>query len=142
MDALLIAVFGGVGVAVVELIKFILGHRYEKTDAVDGINRKIDKLHETVNAGFRLVDERFEALEYDIDERQAKNTRVRILRYADELMEGRKHSKESYDQTLVDIDDYERFCDRHPDFENNRTTLAAQRIKDIYKRRMEKQDFL
>ncbi|MCZ9312869.1 MAG: hypothetical protein O0V67_05790 [Methanocorpusculum sp.] len=68
--------------------------------------------------------------------------RVRILTFADEIRRGVRHSKETFDQVLSDIDTYERYCKEHPDFMNNKTVAAKAKILDIYSECMDKNDFL
>ena len=50
--------------------------------------------------------------------------------------------KDHFDQTLRDIDAYERYCEDHPEFENNVTELTSDRIKTIYRRCLDSNDFL
>jgi hypothetical protein len=66
------------------------------------------------------------------DERDAKATRIRILRFGDEILHGVHHSKEHFDQTLLDITEYERYCRDHPDFVNNMTELTSKHIMETY----------
>lgn len=68
--------------------------------------------------------------------------RVRILTFADEIRRGARHSKETFDQVLSDIDTYERYCKEHPDFMNNKTVAAKAKILDIYSACMDNNDFL
>ena len=77
-----------------------------------------------------------------MDERSAVNARVRILRFSDEMGDGRRHSKDSYDQTLSDIDYYEKYCSDNPSFPNNKTVSTIEHIKNNYAERLEKHDFL
>ena len=72
------------------------------------------------------------SLRKEIDEDKANACRTRILRFYDELAHDIKHSKEHFDQTLIDINTYEAFCDNHPDFKNNIACMAIKRIKDTY----------
>ena len=76
------------------------------------------------------------------EERDAISCRARILRFGDETIHGVRHTKEHFDQILRDITTYERYCDDHPNFENNTTVLTSQRIKDIYEECLKKADFL
>lgn len=78
----------------------------------------------------------------DIEEQSAVDCRARILRFGDEVLHGDEHSKDHFDQTLRDIATYERYCKDHPDFENNVTELTGQRIKDVYMKRLDENDFL
>lgn len=76
------------------------------------------------------------------EERDAINCRARILHFGDETIHGVRHTKEHFDQILRDITTYERYCDDHPNFENNTTVLTSQRIKDIYEDCLKTKDFL
>lgn len=76
------------------------------------------------------------------DERSAVSARIRILRFSDELQEGRLHSKDSYDQCLADITEYELYCAGHPDFKNNQTARTIAYIQRNYDERLERRDFL
>lgn len=69
-------------------------------------------------------------------------SRQRILRFSDELAQGQKHSLESFTDILSEIDRYEDYCIDHPHFPNNKCVLACENIKNIYKERLEKNDFL
>lgn len=68
--------------------------------------------------------------------------RVRILRFADELRRSIKHSKETFDQVLSDIDTYERYCAGHPDFMNNKTIAAKTKILEVYSDCIDNNSFL
>lgn len=76
------------------------------------------------------------------EERDAISCRSRILHFGDETIHGVRHTKEHFDQILRDITNYERYCDSHPNFENNTTVLTSQRIKDIYENCLKSADFL
>lgn len=76
------------------------------------------------------------------EERDAISCRARILHFGDETIHGVRHTKEHFDQILRDITTYERYCDDHPNFENNTTVLTSQRIKDIYEECLKTKDFL
>lgn len=43
---------------------------------------------------------------------------------------------------LAKIDDYERYCEEHPEYPNNRAVLAIENIRAVYKERLKKRDFL
>lgn len=98
---------------------------------ITDINKKIDTL-----------DDKIESLENRVDEGQAIQARVRILRFGDELIVGSRHSKDSFDQVLDDITRYEKYCSTHPDFQNNMTVLTSQVIKERYEKCMREGDFL
>ena len=75
-------------------------------------------------------------------ERYAITCRTRILAFGDEIRRGSKHSKESFDQVLEDIDTYEKYCRDNPDFKNNKTRLTTKKILEVYAECLNQDDFL
>ena len=76
------------------------------------------------------------------DRRDADSHRVKILQFNNELLRSIDHTKEEFIEVLAEIDAYERFCDDHPDYPNNRAVLAIENIRENYKERLKKHDFL
>lgn len=101
----------------------VLGELRQTRSEVDALAKKVD------------------AMEAADAERDAVNARVRILRFGDEVLHGVEHSKEHFDQTLLDITKYNEYCKAHPAFQNEMTVLTAQQIKRAYMSRWEKHDF-
>ena len=67
-----------------------------------------------------------------VDTSNATNARTRILRFDDELINGVHHSREYFQQTLEEIDTYESYCQKHPEFKNNACVLAIEHIRRVY----------
>ena len=63
---------------------------------------------------------------------QAETSRQRILRFADEIYSKKKHSKESFEDILDIIANYDNYCDTHENFKNGRTHKAAELIDKTY----------
>ena len=78
----------------------------------------------------------------EVGESSAVTSRYRILRFDDEILHDVKHSKEHFDQILLDIDVYEKFCEEHPDFKNNLAVMAIEHIKEIYSKCSRENSFL
>lgn len=76
------------------------------------------------------------------DERNANLLRTQILRFNDELVDDRKHTKEHFDEILSIIDDYEKYCRTHEGYKNNKCGHAIANINRVYDERLEKHDFL
>lgn len=76
------------------------------------------------------------------DERGADMHRYRLLRFNTELLRKTRHTKEEFDEILYSVTYYERYCEDHPKYENNRAVLAIENIKRVYKECMETNDFL
>ena len=76
------------------------------------------------------------------DERDADMHRYRLLRFNTELLRKTRNTKEEFDEILYSVTYYERYCEDHPKYENNRAVLAIENIKRVYKECMETNDFL
>jgi hypothetical protein len=92
---------------------------------------------------------RMDKMEQRIDDMERKNgerdiivVRSRILRFGDEVRRKERHSEEHFDQILSDIDDYEKYCDTHKDFKNNKTKATTARILEVYQECVRQNDFL
>ena len=100
--------------------------------AINGeVVEKVDKL-----------DRDLQTLRAGSEEREATTCRARIMRFGDEIMRGIEHTKEHFDQTMVDIDYYENYCDTHPKFRNNIATATIERIKTVYRKCLDENSFL
>ena len=100
--------------------------------AINGeLMEKFDRLESKVDQNQQIADER-----------AAKDIRIRIQRFGDEILHEREHSKEHFDQILQDITEYDAYCFEHPDFKNNMTHLTTRSIMETYSRLWEKHDFL
>ena len=76
------------------------------------------------------------------DERNADVHRARILTFNNELLRDIPHTKEEFIDILADIDHYERYCDEHRDYKNNRAVHAIANIGRVYDERLKEHDFL
>lgn len=78
----------------------------------------------------------------DDDERDASDHRQNILRFNIELVRGENFTHEYFNDMLRDIDEYERFCETHPGYKNNRAVMAIANIKRVYQDHEENGGFL
>ena len=124
-----IAALGAMGIS--QIIIKLIDVKERKRNRFDELSKKMDGL-----------SERMDALQGKVDLNRAIEARVRILRFADEVAGKQRHSQESFNQTLEEIDAYEKYCRDHPQFENNKAVLAAQRVKDAYGHCLAERDFL
>lgn len=106
------------------LLQFLINRK-------DSIGEKIDKLTEMV----KEVSDR-------VDTSSATNARTRILRFDDELINGIHHSKEYFQQILEEIDTYESYCEKHPDYKNSACVLAVEHIRHTYAKLLEERAFI
>ena len=104
-----------------------------------GIGRAINKdvLAEVSTIKVELADHKAKS-----EERHATLCRAHILRFGDEVLHGIPHSKEGYDNILLDIDSYEEYCDEHPGYKNNVALATIKNIKRMYQKHLEEDSFL
>lgn len=99
-------------------------------DEVKAVNKKVGEVQAQLDEHIRVSEEG-----------EALTSRNRILRFNDEILEGKQHSKEHYDNLLETIDEYETFCTAHPEFPNNKCLMAIENIKEEYKERLHNGSF-
>lgn len=103
------------------------------------IGRSINKeVLEQMNRLSKEVD----ILQKEEELERARQARQRILRFNDEILFNKRHSKEHFDEVLEDIDTYEAYCETHEDYENNKAVLAISTIREVYKECLKDHDFL
>lgn len=73
---------------------------------------------------------------------RVRQARQRILRFNDEILFEKRHSKEHFDEILDDIDTYEEYCRTHEEYENNKAVLAIATIREVYKDCLKTHNFL
>lgn len=112
----------GAWTAAVELIKWLISRKNGIKKDIRCISEKVDQIDD------RIVQER-EERESDV----AKAKRGRIVRFNDELLENRPHSKSMFDTILIDCTDYETYCDKHPGFMNGVAKEAIANIRRCYR---------
>ncbi len=66
------------------------------------------------------------------EQTKAETNRQRILRFADEMYDNKYHSKDSFEDILDIIQEYDNYCEAHPEFKNKRTITAAKVINEQY----------
>jgi len=76
------------------------------------------------------------------DERDANSRRRNILNFNVELMRGKNYTHEHFIDMLTDIDEYERYCEGHPGYKNNRAVMAIANIKRVYEENERTNGFL
>ena len=122
-------------------LEFLIKRHDNKNDKMAEVNEAIQSLSKDMKERFDTLDKKIDTVKAKADEYNAVSCRVRILRFEDELQVKQKHSKDSWDQVMSDIDSYETYTKQHPDFRNNQTVATVTHIKHGYNERLEKRDW-
>lgn len=104
----------------------------------EDLERKVDDLGKKVDR----IQEEQGAMKAEEEKKEALAARTRILRFNDELLNGIKHTEKMFDEALDDCTRYNRYCEDHPKFSNDRTHEAEKNIKRVYHELMEEHGFL
>ena len=88
------------------------------------------------------IDSELDAHIKKTEETRIKQARQRILRFSDDIMLGKNHSLEHYNDILDDINIYESYCNGHPDYVNNKAKAAIELIRDTYEDHLHHNSFL
>lgn len=114
---------------IIGIIAAKMGKGFSSEASLKGIESKL----QTLEANQDMMQKSLSKLSASVAEDQAITARVRILSFADDMMAGRDHSKDAFDQVLCDIDRYDHYCSEHPHFKNNQTAMSRELILDQYK---------
>lgn len=123
----LLSVIGNIAVALIAIIPTIISNRKKTEQSIKDMTEATDKRVDKLQSSFDDHVNDYEAA-------KAASQRYRILRFYDEVCEGRKHSESHFEDILDDIDEYELYCDTHPKFKNNRGHVAMKYIRDVYEK--------
>ena len=130
--AIWVAVIGSPTLTVAAtLLQYFINRSDRKKEKDEGVSAEVAEIRKDVHElGNALAEDR------------ATNARIRILRFSDEVRHGVLHSKESFDQVNLDIDTYNRYCESHPEYKNNRAVMAIANIQRVYAKCLENNGFL
>ena len=127
IGAVLVTVLGS---KIWDLIAARLKRKDEKEDKQDRVLQALKDIRKDITS-----------ISNKVDENAAVLARTHILRFNDELINGVEHTQEYFRQQLQDIDTYEKYCDKHPDFKNTYAVMAIHNIKTTYDRLLAKGAF-
>lgn len=87
---------------------------------------------DTISENIAALSEGLNTIEYNAEKRDMIQIRYEILDMSDRLTTGQKFSKNAFDHMIINIDEYEIFCEAHPDFKNGIATTAINNIRTRY----------
>ena len=106
------------------------------------VNKEMMDQFNDVQKEIKSVRDEVDKLKKDEELERVRQARQCILRFNDEILFNKRHSKEHFDEILDNIDVYEEYCATHEDYENNKAVLAISTIREVYKERLRDHDFL
>lgn len=128
--AILLGILGSAGVF--SFVEFLI----KRHDTKKGTTSQIMTELKSVRTDIKVLRD-------EVEESKAVDARRRVLQFSDGLIhEEKRHSKEYFDQVMDDITAYEKYCEDHKDFRNNKAVASIAHIKKVYNERLEKKDFL
>ena len=122
---------GLLGGGLIAFIQFLITRKDNKDQRFKDITESIEKLVTKMGE-----------LDAKEDRHNAEARRIRILRFADEMLQDHRHTKDSWDQVIADCEEYEQYCKDHEKFKNGHTEATVTFIREQYHERLEKHDFL
>ena len=114
-----------------------LASKLEKKFSVSDLSKKIDSLEKKSDS----LEKKIDSLEKKIDLNKAEDKRTSILRFNGEIKRGIHHDEEEFNDCLVAIDYYEKYCEDHPKYPNNKAVLAIANVKRVYEKAYTENDF-
>ena len=102
------------------------------------VTARLDKMQECQTETRKRLDEHIE----NDGIQTASLWRTQILRFNDELLHNRCHTKEHFDEILDTIKDYENYCSTHKNSPNGKCVHAIDNINRVYDELLESHDFL
>lgn len=122
LTTIIVALLGSTGVA--GLIQFLITRKDKQNSLLEKIIADLATIREEMKRD------------------RAVNARIRILGASDEVLHGVDHSLEWWNQVNEDITKYDKYCNTHPDFKNNKAVQAVDHLNKIYAERLDNNDFI
>lgn len=91
---------------------------------------------------FIALPSRLEALEHEFNDDRAFRWRQMIVNRGDRVQDGYKLRKEVWKDTIETIDNYEKYCDKHPEFRNELATITIEYMRHKYQEALDHNLFL
>lgn len=143
MEVAIISLLSAVTVALLNIVgQYLINRRNRKDVKEDKAEQEDNKVLEAIGELSTKVDsvirevDALKAYNTQQDARQersdAKQARIRILRFADELSCGIKHSKGHFQDIMCDCDEYKSYCKAHEEFVNGMASHAIKLITDTF----------
>ena len=134
--------FAPILIAVITIIPTIISNRKKTQDSIAELKAELKADIKESNDDIENLKKSLASHIREDEESKNRQARIRILRFYDEICEGKRHSENHFEDIIEDIDDYESYCQFHPEFRNNRGKTACEYIKEIYQKVKTENGFL
>lgn len=114
---------------------------YVITKIGEFMNRSVLREIRKTNDKVKSIENGLNALQEATQEREAINARRNIVDFGDSLFKDHYRSQDAFEQALDDIDFYEKYCLKHPEFKNNQTAITVNVIKEVYRDCLKRHEF-
>lgn len=129
-------------ITLVSVVSTTISNRKKTQKSIEDLQKQNKEDMDTIKADVVGLKKDFAKHMAEDEESKAKEARYRILKFYDELCIGEKHSESNFEDILDDIDLYELYAEKHPEFKNSRGKAAMDYIKEIYPKLKAKGGFL
>lgn len=137
----LVEILGIIGSIVVCVIPILNQNKKDRLKAARETEKQTDVLKAEIKANREYAEQRdielsnrVDALALTVEESKAVEARVRVITFDNELTQNIDHSYAQFQQAMLDIDYYTRFCKEHDSFTNGIAAAACSRIRKEYER--------
>ena len=124
------------------IVTAIINNRKKTQESIYSLKEDFVKANNATNEKVDALGEKLQAHIREDEDDNAKQVRTHILRFYDELCEDKVGSESRFEDILDDIDYYEEYVVKHPDFKNNRGEAAMNYIRERYHYEKEHGGFL
>lgn len=114
----------------------------KQTTEIKAFQEEVKSELKDMKADIDTTKAAFEDYKHDRTLKDLNDKRQRILRFSDEIRRKERHSEEMFNSILEDIDEYEKYCDDHPKYRNNKADFAIANVKRVYQKTLDENDFL
>lgn len=131
-----------IGIFVAFLVSLLSGLAYLKKNLKSWIQSAMKDDFESLDEKVTNIQDELTKLQDGIEQEKADQARYRILRFSDEILQGKRHTQEHFNQILQMITDYERYANSHPNYPNGQAVAAIRNIKNVNQKCFEEDSFL
>lgn len=115
---------------------------YEVIKQQEEIRVDLDTVRKDINKKDAAIHQELKSLTENCSADKAERWRWQIVKFADEVRIGARHSEEGYNEILTSITKYKQYCEEHPKFPNSKATASIKLIEEIYNKCLQENDFI